>query len=128
MDWVGISQIGFGSVITVMFGYATTQVVSARKIAEESRDSAEKRIEEIERNVSKWVLATEKSVSDIRVATEATLNMLRMDQHGFQLKAVENFASLRALREVEERIMKSLDGLDEKIDKMIERQIEGAGA
>jgi hypothetical protein len=122
-DWLSFSQVGFGAMVTALAGYATNQVISAKKIAQENKDDSEKRLEEIEKEISKWVLSTEKSVADIRVATEATLNMLRMDQHSFQLRTMESFASARSLKDVESRIMKCLDALDAKFDRLMEREL-----
>lgn len=48
------------------------------------------------------------------------VNAIRADQAAFKLQVAREFASTEHLKEVEQRLVKALEGIDSKMDNLVE--------
>ena len=69
------------------------------------------------------------AIAAVRSSFDLSLGAIRADQHAFQMKIAEGYATMQALREVETRVGRGLEGVKEdiallgrKLDRIIERQ------
>lgn len=83
----------------------------------------------LQRSISRERGENANSIARAKASLETSLNIQRQDQHAFQLKVAQDYATLSVLKDVESRVVSAvneikadLHALERKIDNISVRQ------